>query len=70
MLNIQIDDPELEKSIRKTYGDNTQSIARAFAAFIQQEQLKDDVRVSVQQLDNGEAIPLRTVMQDLRARCE
>lgn len=70
MLNIQIDDPELEKNIRKTYGDNTQSIARAFVAFIQQEQLKDDIRVSVEQLDNGEAIPLRTVMQDLRARYE
>lgn len=69
MLKIHIDDPELEKSIRSAYGDNPKSIARAFAAFIQQEQLKDDVRVSVQQLENGEAIPLRTVMQDLRARC-
>ena len=70
MLNIQIDDPDLEKSIRQAYGDNTQSIARAFAAFIQHEQLKDDVRISIQQLDSGEAIPLRTVMQDLRARYE
>ncbi len=70
MLNIQIDDRELENSIRQVYGDNTQTIARAFAAFIQQEQLKDDIRISVQQLENGEAIPLRTVMQDLRARYE
>lgn len=70
MLNIQIDDPELEKSIQQVYGDNTQSIARAFAALIQHEQLKDDVRISVQQLNHGEAIPLRTVMQDLRARYE
>ena len=68
MLNIQIDDLELEKSIRNAYGDNTKSIARAFAAFIQQEQIKDDIRVSVQQLDNGEAIPLRTVMRGLRSR--
>lgn len=70
MLNIQIDDPELEKRIRQVYGDNTQSIARAFAAFIQHEQLKDDIRISVQQLNGGEAIPLRTLMQDLRARYE
>jgi hypothetical protein len=70
MLNIQFDDPELENSIRQVYGDNTQTIARAFAAFIQQEQLKDDIRISVQQLENGEAIPLRAVMQDLRARYE
>lgn len=68
MLNIQIDDPALEKSIRNTFGDSTQSIARAFGAFIQQEQLKDDIRVSVQQLDNGEAIPAHTVMEDLRSR--
>lgn len=70
MLNIQINDPDLEKSIRQAYGENTQSIARASVAFIQHEQIKDDIRVSVQQLDSGEAIPLRTVMQDIRSRYE
>ena len=68
MLNIPIDDPELERSIRNTFSDNTQFIARAFAAFIQQEQLNDDIRVSVEQLANGEAIPLRTVMWGLCSR--
>ena len=57
MLNIPIDDPELEKSIRETYGDNAQSIARAFAAFIQQEQLKDDIRVSVQNWTTAKRSP-------------
>ncbi len=30
MLHIEIDNPELEKSIKQTYGENSSSIAKAF----------------------------------------
>lgn len=70
MLNIQIDSPALEESIKQCYGADTESIARAFLAFIQQERIKQDIGVSIAQLDSGEGIPLRTVMQDIRAKYE
>lgn len=70
MLNIQINDPELELSIRQAYGNNTDSLARDFVAFIRQEKIRDDIRVSIQQLDSGEGVPLKAVMQEIRSRYE
>ena len=70
MLKIQIDNPELEKSIRQTFGDDTKSIARAFSDFIQQQKLKQDIGVSITQLDNGEAMPMENVMRDIQAKYE
>lgn len=46
MLNLHIDDPELEKSI------------------------KQDVGISIEQLDLGESLPLNEVMDDIRAKHE
>lgn len=70
MLNIQIDDPELEESIRETYGDDLQSVAEAFSTFVKQERVRRDIGVSITQLDGGEGIPLKTAMQELRAKYE
>lgn len=70
MLNIQINDPDLELSIRQAYGNNTDSLARDFVAFIRQERIRDDIRVSIQQLDSGEGVPLKSVMQEIRSRYE
>ncbi|MCF6286717.1 MAG: hypothetical protein L3K26_16215 [Candidatus Hydrogenedentes bacterium] len=70
MLNIQIDNPELEESIQQCYGDDFESIAKAFFAFIQQERIKRDIGVSITQLDSGEGIPMRAVMQEIRAKYE
>ena len=36
MLNIKIDDPALEKSLKQIFGDDTKSIADAFLRFVQQ----------------------------------
>jgi len=65
MLNIQIDNPELEEDIRETYGNDTRSIANAFAEF-----MKRDISVSIQQLDAGEGIPLSQVMESVRDKYE
>ncbi len=70
MLKIQIDNPELEKSIKQTYGNDTKSIAKAFSDFIQQQKLKQDIGVSITQLDDGKAIPMENVMRDIQTKYE
>jgi len=70
MLNIHIDNPELEKNIKQTYGEDTKSIAKAFFEFIQQKKIKQDVDISIEQLDTGEGIPLGEVMDSIRAKYE
>ena len=70
MLNIQIDNPELEKSITESCGEDPQAIARAFAEFVQQRQIIQDVGVSIRQLEAGEGASLERVMEQLRAQYE
>lgn len=70
MLKIQIDNPELEKSIKQTYGHDTKSIAKAFSDFIQQQKLKQDIGISITQFDDGKAIPMENVMRDIQAKYE
>ena len=70
MLNIQIDNPELEKNIRQTYGDDSQSIANAFLEFIRQQSIKQDIGISIKQLDAGEGLPLTQVMEGIRSKYE
>ncbi|VAW97231.1 hypothetical protein MNBD_GAMMA21-866 [hydrothermal vent metagenome] len=70
MLNIHIDNPELEQSIRQTYGEDTKSIANAFFEFIQQQKIKQDIGVSIEQLKAGEGIPLDTAMREIRSKYE
>jgi hypothetical protein len=70
MLNIEINNPELEESLKQLYGNNKQSLVTAFADFIQQRKIKQDIGISISQLDAGEALPLQDVMQALRKKYE
>ena len=70
MLNIQIDNPELEQSLKQTYGDDQHSIARAFAESIQQQKIRQDIGISIEQLEAGEEIPLAQAIQEIRSRYE
>jgi len=70
MLNIEIDNPELEASLQQLFGNNPQSIANAFAEFVQQRKIKQDIGVSIKQLDAGEGVPLAQVMQRIRQKYE
>ncbi|MBL1353158.1 MAG: hypothetical protein COA61_007505 [Zetaproteobacteria bacterium] len=70
MLNIQIDNPELEKNIKQTYGNDSQLMANAFAEFIKKQWVRQDIGVSIQQLDAGEGLPLAEVMADIRNKYE
>ncbi len=68
MLNIKIDNPELEKNIKQTFGDDSKSLALAFAEFIRQQQVKQDIEVSISQFDNGEAIEMKDAIAEISAR--
>ncbi len=70
MLNIEINNPELEESLKQLYGNNKQSLVTAFADFVQQRNIKQDIGISISQLDAGEAMPLQDVMQALRKTYE
>jgi len=70
MLNIQIDNPEIENNIKQIYGDNSGMLMNAFVEFIQQQKIKQDVGVSINQLDNGDGILLKDVIDDIALRYE
>jgi len=70
MLNIRIDNPEIEKKLKQYFGDDKQSIVNAFLKFVQQEKIKQDIGISIEQLDAGEAVPLSQVMSETRAKYE
>ena len=66
MLCIQIDNSELEENIKQTYGSDEKSLANAFFDFIQTKKIKQDIGISIQQIDSGEAINLKETMDDIR----
>jgi hypothetical protein len=70
MLNITIDNSELEDSLKQTYGNSEHAIASAFAEFIQHQQLKQDIGISIRQLDAGESIPLKQAIHEISAKYE
>jgi len=70
MLNIQIDNPDLEKNIERAYGSDEKSIGRAFSEFIQHQLIRNDVGVSIEQLDSGQGLPMDQVMRDVKAKYE
>jgi hypothetical protein len=70
MLNIQIDNYELERSIKQTYGENSHSIAKAFAEFIQHQKIKQDIDISVQQIESGKGIVLDQAIKEIRSKYE
>ena len=70
MLNIQIDNPALEADLKQAFGDNPQSVARAFAEFVQAKRISDDIRVSVAQLEQGQVLDAVDVFNSIRARYE
>jgi len=70
MLNIQINNPILEAELKQTYGDSPQSVARAFAEFIQAKKISEDISVSVSQLEQGQGLNITDVFNSIRAKYE
>jgi hypothetical protein len=65
MLNIVIDNPELEANLQQLFGNNQQSLVSAFAEFVQQRKIKQDIGVSIAELEAGEGLSLRETMQSI-----
>jgi hypothetical protein len=59
LLSIKIDTTEFE---------NQHSLTSAFADFVQQSPIKQEISVSIAQLEAGKAIPLQEVMHSLRKK--
>lgn len=70
MLNIRIEDPEIEKSIKQTYGEDPNTIARAFFEFVKQQKIKQDIGIAIEEIDDGKGIPLDEVIQDISGKYE
>ena len=70
MLNIRIDNPEIEKSIKQTYGEDSNTIAKAFFEFIKQQRNRQDIGISIQELESGKGTPLDDVIRDISSKYE
>lgn len=70
MLNIKIDNPELERTIKQTFGDDASLPVSAFADFVKQRQVRQDIEISISQLDNGEAIEMKDAIGEIRSKYE
>jgi hypothetical protein len=70
MLKFQIDDIELEETIQQNYGENTDVLVKDFAQFLKQRQIKEDIAVSIKQLDKAEGMKIAGVMEVLRSKYE
>ena len=70
MLQFQIDDFEIEESIKEKYGENTEYLIQDFIHFLKQKRIQSDVSVSIEQLNNNEGIKISAVMEELRGKYE
>jgi hypothetical protein len=58
MTNITIDNPDIEQILQQTYGNNHSRLIKEFSQFVQATKIKDDISVSIQQLERGESVKL------------
>lgn len=70
MLNIEIDNPEIENNLKEIFGDNSATIAKAFIEFIQQQKNKQDIGISIKELDDGKGIDLADVIEEIASKYE
>ena len=70
MLNITIEDSLLESNLKQAFGEDTKSITKAFSEFIQGYKIKQDIKVSIEQLDADGGLPLAEAVADIRSKYE
>jgi hypothetical protein len=59
MINITIDNPDIEQILQQTYGNNYSRLIKEFSQFVQATKIKDDISISIQQLEQGESVRLK-----------
>jgi hypothetical protein len=70
MINITIDNPDIEQILEQTYGNNHGRLVKEFSQFIQSKKIKDDIDISIQQLERGEGIKLADAFNRVKRNYE
>lgn len=70
MINITINNPDIEQILQQTYGGNHSRLIKEFSQFVQAAQIKDDINISIQQLERGESVTLADAFAQVKRSYE
>lgn len=70
MINITINNPDIEQILQQTYGNNYSRLIKEFSQFVQATKIKDDISISIQQLEQGESIKLADAFSQVKRNYE
>ncbi len=70
MINITIDNPDIEQILQQTYGNNHSRLIKEFSQFIQAAKIKDDIGISIRQLEQGESVKLADAFTQVKQKYE
>lgn len=70
MINITIDNPDIEQILHQTYGNNYNSLIKEFTQFIQSEKIRNDISISIQQLEQGESVKFTDAFKQVKLNYE
>jgi hypothetical protein len=68
MISITIDNPEVEQILHQTYGNNHNRLINEFSQFIQTRIIKEDIKISIQQLEQGKAVNFTDAFKQVKQR--
>ena len=66
MMNIKINNPAIELTLKQTYGENVSFLLDDFVQFVQHKRIQQDVSVSIQEIESGQAIPIQEAFSSVR----
>lgn len=70
MINISITDPALETLIHQSFGNNQGLIEQEFTRFIQENQVKQDIKESIEQINAGKSVSIKEAFKSIRSKYE
>lgn len=70
MINISITDPALETLIHQSFGNNQGLIEQEFTRFIQENQVKQDIKESIEQINAGKSVSIKDAFKSIRSKYE
>jgi len=70
MMNISINNPDIENIIQDTYGNNHKRLIEEFSQFIQTVKIKEEINLSIQQLEENKGIALSEAFKQIKQKYE
>ncbi len=70
MIHLEINNPELEKTIQQTFGNDQESLVLAFTEFLHKKKIQKDIQVSIQQIEQKKVLTLERTFEQVRSRYE